>query len=294
MPDTYDKRRVREAFERAAATYDACAALQREVADQLLERLELVRLTPQRILDVGAGTGYCTAALAARYPQATIIAIDLAPAMLHRARARLSGWQRWRRGHAFIAADAEQLPFAAGSFDLIFSSLTLQWCNGLDPLYRGLARVLRPGGLLQFATLGPDTLKELRGAWAAADPAVHVNQFIDMHEVGDALIRARLADPVLDTERLVVTYQEVAGLMRDLKGIGAHNINTERPAGLTGKGRLKAMLAAYEQQRTASGRIPATYEVVYGHAFGTEPAVQAPAAQAPGAGWQPLLPRRRG
>ncbi len=253
---------VRQAFERAATDYDQAAVLQREVGARMLERLDLVRLVPRTIADVGAGTGVGTAALSRRYRKAQVLALDIAWAMLKRVRRR----SPWLRKWSLVCGDAEALPLADASCDLVFSNLTLQWCTDLDRALAEFRRVLHPGGLLLFTTLGPDTLKELRHAWAAADGHTHVNAFRDMHDVGDALLRARLADPVMDMEMLTLTYRDVQGLMRDLKALGAHNVNAARPRGLTGKGRLRTMTQAYEQFRR-DGLLPATYEVVYGHAW---------------------------
>lgn len=266
-----DKRRVREAFDRAAARYDEAAVLQREVGTRLVERLELIRLQPERILDLGAGTGHCSAALAARYPKARLLSLDLAPGMLQRARSRLNWWQR--RRHQYVCADAEALPLADASVDLLFSNLTLQWCADLERTFAEFRRVLRPGGLLLFSTFGPDTLKELRAAWAAVDGGAHVNEFVDMHDIGDAMLRARLADPVMDREDITLTYGEVRTLLHDLKAIGAHHVNAGRAPGMTGKGKFRRMLEAYEAYRR-DGRLPATYEVLYGHAWALEAAPQ--------------------
>jgi malonyl-CoA O-methyltransferase len=260
---------VRRSFERAAADYDAAAVLQREVADRLLERLSLMKLQPEVVLDAGAGTGYGTVALARRYPKARVIALDLAHGMACHARGRFGFFARRLRGHGFVCADVERLPLADASVDLIFSNLTLQWCNPLDAVFEEFRRVLRPGGLLLFTSMGPDTLKELRASWAAADGQVHVNSFMDMHDVGDALVRARFADPVMDVERLTVTYRETDQLLRDLKAIGAHNVNAGRSSGLTGRRRYAVMREAYERYRR-DGLLPATYEVVYGHAWAPE------------------------
>lgn len=263
-----DKTKVRESFDRAAASYDDVAILQREVGNRLLERLDLIKLQPQRILDLGAGTGVCSLALAQRYRQAQVISLDLALAMLLHARRRLPLLDRWFGKHSFVCADAEQLPLADNSIDLIFSNLTLQWCTDLDRTFSEFQRILRPGGTILFSTFGPDTLKELRQSWAQIDSDVHVNAFIDMHDIGDAMMRARLSDPVMDSEYLTLTYSDITGAMRDLKAMGAHNINAGRPRTLTGKTRLQQLATAYEQFRRADGTLPVSYEVVYGHAWG--------------------------
>ena len=261
-PYVLSKAQLRASFERAAPVYDQIAVLQREVGARLLERLGLMRMVPQVVLDVGAGTGNSTQGLAGRYRKARLIALDLAVAMLRQVRRRSPWWRGWQ----LVCGDVERLPLKDASCDLVFSNLTLQWCQDLDSAFAEMRRVLRPGGLLLFSTLGPDTLKELRASWAAADGRTHVNAFMDMHDVGDALLRARFAEPVMDMETLTLTYTDARGLMRDLKTLGAHNVTAGRAHGLTGKGRLQAMLAAYEGLRR-DGVLPATYEVVYGHAW---------------------------
>jgi malonyl-CoA O-methyltransferase len=257
---------VRRAFDRAAQSYDDAAVLQAEVGDRLIERLALVREPPRRILDVGAGTGRTTTALMRAYRKARVTALDIAPGMLARARGRGPWW----RGLRCIAGDAVRLPVADDSFDAIFSNLTLQWVSDLDAVFREFQRVLRPGGVLMFSSFGPDTLTELRQAWAAADDASHVHRFIDMHDVGDAMARAKLADPVMDMEYFTLTYDTPRSLMRDLKAIGAQNATAGRARGLTGRERVRAMERAYEAHRDAEGRLPATWEVIYGHAWGTD------------------------
>ncbi len=257
-----DKRQARLAFERAADTYDEAAALQLEIGQRLLERLDLIRMRPTRILDLGAGTGVFSKALQQRYHKAQVVALDLALAMLRHTRRRGG----WLRKPACVCADGERLPFADDSFDFIFSNLMLQWCMDPEPVFTELRRVLAPGGLLLFTTFGPDTLMELRASWEAVDGHTHVNRFIDMHDVGDALMHARWAEPVMDSERITVTYRELRTLMQDLKQLGAHNVTAGRPRGLTGRQRLMQVTQAYERFRS-DGVLPASYEVVYGHAW---------------------------
>ena len=266
----FDKAAARRAFDAAADGYDAVAVLQREIGRRLLERLDYVRLEPRTVLDLGCGTGFALDDLARRYRRARLLGLDFAHGMLARARRRGT----WRNRPRLVCADMESLPIADDSVDLVFSNATLQWADGPERVFAELLRVLRPGGLLMFTTFGPDTLRELRAAWAEADrsgagapaPAPHVSPFLDMHDVGDALVRARFADPVMDAERLTLTYSAVRELMRDLKQLGAHNALSQRHRGLTGRRRLAAMERAYEPFRQG-GRLPATWEVVYGHAW---------------------------
>jgi len=257
-----DKQQMRRAFERAAATYDAAAELQYEIGNRLIERMDFIRIKPRRILDLGAGTGMFSAALMKRYRKADVIALDIAPSMLARAQARGS----WLRRPACVCADGEVLPFADDSFEFIFSNLMLQWCIDLEPVFSELRRVLAPGGLLMFTTFGPDTLRELRASWEAVDGYTHVNRFIDLHDIGDSLVRTRWAEPVMDSERITVTYRELPRLLADLKQIGAHNVTHGRARGLTGKRHWQRFAVAYENFRQ-DGVLPASYEVVYGHAW---------------------------
>lgn len=278
IPSTFrlDKRQVRSAFDRAATRYDDIAVLQREVGERMLQRLDLVKIEPAVIADIGAGTGRFSTALAKRYRRSRVIALDIAPGMLAEARRHDSLLARWFPRQHYLCGDAESLPLADHSVDLLFSNLTVQWCNDLDQTLREFQRVLKPGGLLMFTTLGPDTLKELRHSWVHADGHNHVNAFYDMHDIGDAMMRARMATPVMDVEHFTLTYADTMQLMRDLKALGGHNVTAGRPHGLTGPRRLKAMSNAYEQFRR-DGLLPATYEVIYGHAWAPDVAITKPA-----------------
>jgi len=257
-----DKAMARRSFAAAAGSYDQAAVLQQEIGARLLQRLDIMKIRPQRILDLGAGTGGCIPGLYSRYKKAAVVALDIALPMLHHARRR----GRWLRRPQCVCADAERLPFADNSFDLVISNLMMQWCLDTESLFAGLQRIMRPGGLLLFTSFGPDTLYELRDSWRQVDDYSHVNAFQDMHDVGDALLRARFADPVMDVERLTLTYPDVWQLMRELKQIGAHNVTGGRPRGLTGKAHMQRLVEAYEKHRR-SGVLPASYEIVNGHAW---------------------------
>jgi malonyl-CoA O-methyltransferase len=266
---TLDTAWVRRSFDRASAGYDTAAVLQTEVRTELLRRLDLTTLNPRVVVDAGAGTGHASGALARRYPKAKVLAVDSALGMLRAARAQNS----WRRPFARIGADAERLPLKTGSVDLIFSNLLLPWVHP-DRLFAEFRRVLRKEGCLTCTSFGPDTLRELRSAWDRADGEhSHVNRFIDMHDLGDALVRAGFAAPVLDVERYTLQYESVRALAADLKALGARNFTAGRRRTLTGRSRFAAMTSAYEPFRVQS-RLPATYEIVFAQAW-------APAAPRP-------------
>jgi malonyl-CoA O-methyltransferase len=254
---------VRRSFDAASGDYDAAAVLQKEVRQRLLGRLDFVKVEPRVVLDLGAGTGHASRALKDRFPKAQVIALDLAEGMLDEAGRRVGWLRRFDR----VCGDAARLPLKDASIDLVFSSLMLQWCDPPDPVLAEVKRVLKPGGLFTFASLGPDTLKELRIAWSEVDDRPHVHRFIDMHDLGDALVRTGLAEPVLDIENFTLTYRDVRSLMRELKAIGARNASQGRQPGLTGRRAFQVLEAAYERFRH-DGVLPATYEVVYGQAWG--------------------------
>ena len=281
-PRDLDPAAVKRAFARAAAGYDDAAVLQREIASRLLSRLDIVKLAPAWVLDGGCGTGEATVELAARYPAARVVGLDVALPMVSAARQRARrGQSLYRRllaplakrgtgGPRFVCGDLNALPFAGVAFDLAFSNLALQWVNDPERAFAEMRRVLKVGALFTFTTFGPDTLKELRAAFARADGDTHVNRFIDMHDLGDMLVHAGFADPVMDMETITVTYETSQAMMRDLKAIGATNATRGRPRGLTGRRRFARVVAALEKTRR-DGRLPATFEVVYGHAWKGEP-----------------------
>lgn len=269
-----DKHLMRRAFDRAAHSYDQAAVLQREVSSRMLERLDLVKLAPALILDAGAGTGAGSRALARRYPEARVIGLDIAPAMLQVARQNAPWWKRSlpflaRSVPHYVGGDLERLPLPTSSVNLLWSNLALQWCGDLTLAFAEFQRVLAPGGLLMFSTFGPDTLRELKQAFAGLDGYTHVNRFLDMHDMGDQLTYTGFSTPVMDMEFITLTYADLMGLLRELKAIGAHNVTRGRGRGLMGKRTWQAMVENYEKLRQ-DGRLPATFEVVYGHAWVNE------------------------
>ena len=283
LPDAPDPRAVRRHFARAAATYDAAAVLQKEVGTRMAERLDVVRIAPAAILDAGCGTGDALAELALRYPGARRVALDIAAPMLgvarSKARQRRSTLARLFSGFAgtgaaaeprFVCGDIVALPFAPGAFDLVWSNLALQWVSELPLALAELGRVLSVGGLATFTTFGPDTLRELRAAFAGVDSNPHVGRFVDMHDIGDMLVQAGFADPVMHMELMTLTYGDAPAMIRDLKAIGATNAAIARGRALMGRRRWERALAALEATRR-EGRIAATFEVIYGHAWKAAP-----------------------
>ena len=249
----------------------------------MAERLDVVKLAPTTVLDAGCGTGDAQAELAARYPDARRIALDVALPMLAVAKTK-AGQRRsalarifstFTGGGAgsdpiFVCADIAALPFAAAAFDLVWSNLTLHWVSDLPASLTEINRVLRNGGLVTFSTFGPDTLKELRTAFAGVDRNTHVGRFTDMHDIGDMLVHAGFADPVMQMELVTLTYSEGPMMIRDLKAIGATNATRARPRTLMGRRRWERALAVLETMRR-DGRIPASFEVIYGHAWKAAP-----------------------
>ncbi len=262
MNNKTKRQQTAKRFSKSAQHYDQVAHLQHEVSRRLIERLDFVQIDPKVILDVGCGTGSALEPLQQRYPKAQVIGLDLAEGMTRLA--------LLRHDCDLVQADMKQLPFADQSVQLIFSNLALHWETDQAVLFAELHRVLAPGGLLVFTVPGPDTLCELRESWRAVDSHPHVNTFIDMHDLGDLLVRCRFAEPILDVDYFSLHYSEALELMRELKTLGSHVTQIDRKKGLISPEKLKACLDHYEQYRI-DDKIPATYEIIYGHAWGSEP-----------------------
>ena len=262
-PPRLDKGVVKKSFNQAAERYNQAAVLQAEVLDRLLQRLPYIRHNPEMIIDIGCGTGKAFKRLKKYYPKARIVSLDLAFSMLREAR-REYGFLHKK---ALVNADMERLPFAGQCFDLLFSNLALQWANDLSATFTDMLRIARAGGLLMFATFGPMTLSELRAGWSEIDQKPHVHQFVDMHDIGDALMASGYAQPVIDSEIIRLEYCDFRQLLDDLKNIGASNADRNRSRGLTTPVKLKRLAQSYRQHGYQHGKYIASYELVYGHAW---------------------------
>lgn len=264
-----EKHRIQRHFDARAIRYESSAVLQRKVCDEILQRLELMPLEPEVILDAGCGTGWGTQGLMKKYKKSHVISLDLSPQMLRQTQSKGG----WLRKPSLMCADAEAIPLQDESVDLVYSNLMLQWCD-YQKVFSEFKRVLKPDGLLMFSTFGPDTLKELRQSWAQVDDYAHVNRFVDMHDLGDGLVHVGLAEPVMDMDMMLLTYEKAVTVMTDLKAIGANttlkNQQRETEQGLVTPKKLRRVLDHYEGFRR-EGVIPASYEVVYGHAWKTQP-----------------------
>ena len=266
--DLFDTRQVRRAFSRSADHYEAAAALQREVETRLLESLDYLEdQAPQVVVDLGCGPGHASAAMRKRWPRARLLALDVALPMLRQARKQAGWWRPFDR----LCADARALPLADGSVDVLFSNLCVQWVDDLPALFAEFRRVLKPGARLLVSSFGPETLIELRDAFAHADAVPHVSPFAAIGQFGDAMVQAGFRDPVLDRDVFVPGYPDLAALMRELRTLGATNALRSRRHTLTGRARFAAAAAAYESERRADGLLPATWEVIYAQAWAPPP-----------------------
>lgn len=259
----FQRQAVRRHFSRAAATYLEAAALQKEVEARLLEQSEYLEIPPQRVLDLGAGPGRASGILKRRWPKAEVVAMDLSLPMLRQVSKQTRFWRPVKR----VCADAMQLPFPDRCFDLVFSSLCLQWAHPLPQALREIRRVLKPGGMLVFSTFGPDTLMELRETYLACGLEPAVSPFAAIQQVGDALQGAGFARNVLDRETYTLDYPDLQALMRELQAIGATDARTGRARGLMGKARWRALDAAYPRR---DGRAVSSWEVIAAMAFRPE------------------------
>ena len=256
------KKLIRQAFDKSAKDYESVAKIQLEIGKRLFERLEYFKFEPKRILDLGCGSGVFTRMLRKKYPKAQVYGLDAAFNMLSQAKQKKS----WRTKFALFNGDIEHLPFASGCFDLIFSNQVIHWVNSRQVLFAEIKRVLSNEGVFLFTTLGPDTFLEIKQAWQHSDCA-HVNEFVDMHDVGDVLLDNKFIDPVMDMEKITLHYTSVEKLVADLKAQGVKNIHANRSKGLMGKQSWQRFLSQYPQAQT--GAYPLTYEVVYGQACGS-------------------------
>ncbi len=263
-----DQLLLRRACDRVAANYDAADFFCAEIRDRLLDCLSFMALQPQRILDLGSGTGAAGVELRARYPDALVIGLDWSENMLRQALAKQAALP--------VCADSHRLPFATGSMDMVFSNLMLPGCADPQTVFTEAHRVLRNPGLLLFTTLGPDSLLELRRAWAAVEPFPHVHNFADMHNVGDALVRAGFRDPVMDTEIVTINYGGLERLVADLRALAATNLSSLRRRGLTPPAVWQQFAAQLEGVRNAAGKLPIQLEVVTGQAWVGDPSIGVP------------------
>lgn len=271
---TFDQRHIRRAFSRSAAGYDAAAALQHEVEKRLMESLDYLTLRqgqdapdPGVVLDVGCGPAHAAAAMRKRWPKAQVVALDMALPMLREAKKQAGWWNPFQR----VCADQRALPVRDGSVDVLFCNLSLQWVDDLPATFTGFRRVLKPGGLLVCSTFGPETLQELRDAFAQADDTPHVSPFPPIAQFGDAMMLAGFRDPVLDRDRFTLTYDDLPALMRELRAMGATNALQHRRHTLTGRARFAAAATAYEPLRREDGKLPSTWDVIYAHAWAPPP-----------------------
>ena len=274
-----DRHLLRRRFDRAAASCDSVDLLAREIARRMDERLDYIRVTPRRVLDLGCGTGADLPRLAERFPDATLIAADFSPAMVAGAGARIrparsGGLLRRLLSGApaalpHLVAQSDALPLARASLGLVWSNLMLPALDDPLPTFREIHRTLEVDGLVMFSTLGPDTLRELR-AVLPDRRGERVHRFIDMHDIGDALVQAGFNDPVMDMEIVTLTYPDLDTLLQDLRRSGGANAATSRPRGLSGRQEWAAARAAYERLRR-DGRLPATFEIIQGHAWKAAP-----------------------
>lgn len=251
-----DQKQIYRRRQQAAKTYDQAAIVQREIISRLIERLDYMLIKPETVLDVGAGTGYGTGLLQQLYPNAMVLSVDMSESLLQQ---QSSPYR--------VCADVQKLPLADHSQQLVVANLVLHWMSDTPAFLKELARVLHPKGVLLLTTMGLDTLKECRAAFAQMDNFPHVHDFFDMHDVGDSLLQQGFSDPVVDMQTITVNYKSVKQLFDDLKQLGATNAHNHRRRGLTGRKQWQKMLSAFAEMKNQTV-IPVTYEIIFGHAWG--------------------------
>ena len=259
-------RDIRRRFDRAASGFDDADFVHAVTRHGLYSRLKPLLLKPEAILDLGSATGAMGRLLRKRFRRAHVVSFDLSHAMLAQARSN----KAWFSRSSFVQGDAHQLSFSNGAFDMVVANQVLPWAPDPQPIFDEVSRVLRKGGVFAFATLGPDSLREIERAWAGIDAGAHVLRFPDMHDIGDGLVRSGLRDPVLDVDRLAVTYENVDSLFADLTRAGARNVLEHRSQGMVGKRAFRAMTDALAASGT-DGKIVLELELVYGHCWGSGP-----------------------
>lgn len=257
------EKEICKAFNAHAHEYPNVAKIQQEIGMRLFERLSYLKIEPQNILDLGCGPGIFTKQLKKHYTSAKVVGVDIAHQMLKTAKRKQRKW----RTPSWVNADMLQLPFQDAQFDLIFSNQAIHWASSLNKVFCEINRVLRPGGCVMFSTLGPDTFLELRQAFQQADSRAHVNDFCDMHDVGDYLMAEAFVDPVVDMENIIALYPSLTTLLKALKAQGVRNVHANRNPGLTGKKTWSIFEQSMSKYHTDDNKIPLTYEVIYGHAW---------------------------
>lgn len=254
---------IRNAFSKSAKEYEQYAVIQQEIGSRLLSRLDYIKIVPRTILDLGSGPGIFSAALKKKYRHAQVISLDISYPMLQMSKDRQHWWRKWH----CVNANMIQMPFASGTFDLVFANQTIHWYQPTVEVLQEIYRVMHPNACFMFTTLGPDTFTEIAHAWAEVDNFSHINTFLDMHDWGDALMHVQFLDPVMDQEKLTCHFKSFSQLLQSLKKQGVRNIHPQRQAGLTGKKAYQAFQQAFAKFQTPEGKFPLTYEVVYGHAW---------------------------
>ncbi len=242
--------------------YISSAIVQKEVIKRLIDRMSLINILPSSIIDIGSGVGLSSEPLLKSYTESNLIMYD------HSVDALKNSVIDENERVNIVCGEFKSLPFENDSFDIVFSSSSLHWEDDINLSFSEIYKILKPGGLFFFSTYGPDTLTELRSAWESVDNRRHVNDFYDMHDIADLMLNLEFMDTVVDSERIIIKYDSVTHIQKDLKNIGSHiTKKQERSGSLYSKGKMEAMYREYENFRHQDGLLPVTYEVIYGHGW---------------------------